>query len=154
MTQTIATDRTLGERQSTILSTLAACMIPPQDGLPSASDPRIVKEVLALLAGHAEVVNNGLERLHGLATQVGDSAAETLPAEMLISLVATLRTECPAFVTLFESTVAACYYRDDRVLRALGLPDRAPFPVGNDVAPTDWSLLEPVRARTPFYRTV
>jgi hypothetical protein len=43
--------------------------------------------------------------------------------------------------------VLQCYYRDDRVLRSLGLELRAPFPKGYTLEQGDWSLLDPVRAR-------
>ncbi len=43
--------------------------------------------------------------------------------------------------------VLQCYYRDDRVLRSLGLELRAPFPKGHVLPDGDWSLLDPVRAR-------
>ena len=43
--------------------------------------------------------------------------------------------------------VLQCYYRDDRVLRSLGLELRAPFPKGYVLPDGDWSLLDPVKAR-------
>jgi hypothetical protein len=43
--------------------------------------------------------------------------------------------------------VLQCYYRDDRVLRSLGLESRAPFPLGYTLEQGDWSLLDPVKAR-------
>jgi hypothetical protein len=43
--------------------------------------------------------------------------------------------------------VLQCYYRDDRVLRSLGLELRAPFPRGYELPDGDWSLLDPVKAR-------
>ena len=48
--------------------------------------------------------------------------------------------------------VLQCYYRDDRVLRSLGLELRAPFPQGYVLQDGDWSLLDPVRARPPNLR--
>jgi hypothetical protein len=43
--------------------------------------------------------------------------------------------------------ILQCYYRDDRVLRSLGLELRAPFPKGHVLPEGDWSLLDPVKAR-------
>lgn len=40
----------------------------------------------------------------------------------------------------------------DRVLHAIGLEPRAPFPKGHIVEQGDWSLLDPVRTRPPFWR--
>jgi hypothetical protein len=48
--------------------------------------------------------------------------------------------------------VLQCYYRDDRVLRSLGLELRAPFPQGYTLEQGDWSLLDPVKARPPTLR--
>lgn len=50
--------------------------------------------------------------------------------------------------------VIALYYESDVVLRAHGLDARAPHPGGYQVAETDWSLLDPVKQREPFYRDV
>jgi len=43
--------------------------------------------------------------------------------------------------------VLQCYYRDDRVLRSLGLELRPPFPNGHVLPDGDWSLLDPVKKR-------
>ena len=48
--------------------------------------------------------------------------------------------------------VLQCYYRDDRVLRSLGLEARAPFPQGYALEQGNWSLLDPVKARSPSLR--
>jgi len=48
--------------------------------------------------------------------------------------------------------ILAAYYRDDRVLRALGHEARAPFPKGYEVEQGDWSLLEVVKHRPAFWR--
>ena len=45
-----------------------------------------------------------------------------------------------------------CYYQDDRVLAAIGLEARPPFPKGYDVPAGDLSLLEPVRRRGSIVR--
>jgi hypothetical protein len=43
--------------------------------------------------------------------------------------------------------ILQCYYRDDRVLRSLGIELRAPFPKGHVLPDGDWSILDPVKAR-------
>ena len=48
--------------------------------------------------------------------------------------------------------ILQCYYRDDRVMRSLGLETRPPFPLGRTLPQGDWSLLDPVRVRPKFYR--
>jgi hypothetical protein len=48
--------------------------------------------------------------------------------------------------------VLSAYYRDDRVLLAIGLEARPPFPKGHTLEQGDWSLLDAVRGRPPFWR--
>jgi hypothetical protein len=50
--------------------------------------------------------------------------------------------------------VAQRYYRDDRVMRSLGMEARPPFPLGFELQDGDWSLLDPVRARRLLYRDI
>ena len=57
----------------------------------------------------------------------------------------------PAAATLVR-VVLQCYYRDDRVLRSLGLELRPPFPKGYELEQGDWSLLDPVKARRSVLR--
>ena len=46
----------------------------------------------------------------------------------------------------------AGYYQNPAVLEALGLEGRPPHPKGYEIGPDDPQLLDPVRARAPFYR--
>jgi hypothetical protein len=39
-------------------------------------------------------------------------------------------------------------------MHSLGQEPRPPFPKGHTVEQGDWSLLDPVKARQPFYRRV
>ena len=59
-----------------------------------------------------------------------------------------------SFYRLLSVYIVQAYYQDSRVLDSLGLPDRAPFPDGYAVAEGDWSLLDQVKTRRPFYRPV
>jgi len=148
----IATDRAFDEAQTTTLGSLAELMIPAEGDLPSAADAAIFAEVLEWLSERPELVNAGLALLADALPPGGTFS--TLPPAERLAAVSRLRAECPTFVALFEAATAACYYRDVRVLRSLGLPARAPYPEGNAVDPTDWSLLHAVRERQPFYRSI
>src|SRR5215472_14363120 len=55
-------------------------------------------------------------------------------------------------VATVTRVVLQCYYRDDRVVRSLGLEPRPPYPKGHVLEEGDWSLLDPVRARPPMWR--
>ena len=58
------------------------------------------------------------------------------------------------FLRTLVRIIAQCYYRDDRVMKALGMELRPPFPEGFTVEEGDWTLLEPVRRRGKLYREV
>jgi hypothetical protein len=154
MTNVITTDGAFDAEQTAVLGHLAELMIPAEEGLPSAADAPIMANILTRLGERADVVITGLALIASICADLSRASFLTLPVTEQLTVVARLRPQCPGFVSLFESAVAACYYRDDRVLRALGLPARAPYPEGNAVEPTDWSMLDAVRARQPFYRSV
>jgi hypothetical protein len=64
------------------------------------------------------------------------------------------RAEGGPLLAALTRVILLCYYRDDRVMRSLGQEPRSPFPKGHVVEQGDWSLLDPVKARKPFYRQV
>ena len=65
-----------------------------------------------------------------------------------------LRAEGGVTLAALTRVILLCYYRDDRVMRSLGQEPRPPFPRGHVVEQGDWSLLDPVRKRSPMYRVV
>lgn len=153
MSELIQTDRQFSESQLRLLRILAVAMIPADGVMPSAADDRIFDEIIAGFASRQDVIVRGLAQLDELSLQLHRKSFADLDEGNRMSVVERLRSGALSFVQLFESVVIACYYRDDRVLESLGLPARAPFPHGYTVAATDWSLLDPVRRRQPFFRT-
>lgn len=143
MAETIASDLPFSTEQRRQLAWLADQMIPATDELPGAGSDAVQAEILPALARHAVLV---AEALAGL----GEIADENQAVGQLDQF----KAEHPAFIQVFQQAVIASYYRQDEVLESLGLPARAPFPQGNEVASTDWCLLDPVRSRQPFYRQV
>ena len=143
MAEMIASDLPFSSEQRRQLAWLADQMIPATDEMPGAGCDAVQAETLPALASHAVLV---AEALAGLGDISDDNQA--------VGHLDQFRAENPAFIQVFQQTVIASYYRQDAVLELLGLPARAPFPEGNQVAPTDWSLLDPVRSRQSFYRQV
>ena len=152
MTQIISTDNVFDPDQQNTITLLADLMIPAKNGMPSAADAAICKPALAGLSAHADTISESLRWLEAYTQQQYSKSIAALSSPDQQSSVEHLKQEQSAFTALLQTHVIACYYRDDRVLRALNLPARAPFPEGNAVTPTDWSLLDNVRKRTPFYR--
>ena len=132
------------------LHIIAGLIIPASIDLdvPGADDPAIQADILATLGRDASLVREALDRLARLA---GAPLAGLGPSAREAAALA-LRAEGGAAVTTLTRVVLQCYYRDDRVVRSLGLEPRPPYPKGHVLEDGDWSLLHPVRERAPFWR--
>ncbi|HEX3881315.1 MAG TPA: hypothetical protein VHW66_01530 [Stellaceae bacterium] len=137
----------LTQPQRDDLRALAGVMIPEsaEYRVPGADDPAIQADILATLGRDEAPVREALEAVAGLAAL--DPAAREAAA------LALRGKGGPAVATL-SRVVLQCYYRDDRVVRSLGLEARAPYPKGHELEQGDWSLLDPVRTRPPLWRRV
>jgi hypothetical protein len=155
----VAGDTSQGDRGSELtpadlrdLRRLAGLMIPaaPEYRLPGADDAAIFADIIRSLGCDKNDVRQALALLRARAGEdfaaLTDAAAET-PA------MALLRQEGPEMAGLGRA-VLQCYYRDDRVLRSLGLEPRTPFPKGHVLEQGDWSLLDAVRGRPRMWRDV
>jgi hypothetical protein len=145
-------DQTLTEAEIADLRCLAGMIIPPsaRHGVPGADDDTIFSDIVNSIGRDTDNVRAALARLHTLAG--GRFAA--LDATRRAEVAAKLRTEGGRQVGVLTRIVLLCYYRDDRVMVSLGLEVRPPFPQGHVLEQGDWSLLDPVRAREPFWRKV
>jgi hypothetical protein len=125
-------------------------MIPPSavHGVPGADDDMIFAEIVDSIGRDATLVKQALQRLDSLG---GGVFANLDPARRLAAAAA-LRDEGGATLAALTRVIVQCYYRDDRVMRSLGMEVRPPFPGGFEVEQGDWSLLDPVRVRPAFYR--
>jgi hypothetical protein len=142
----------LSAEQRRALRCLAEMMIPAsaEYGVPSAGDDAIFADILKSLGRDAAHVVAVLERLDAMA---GGPFAALDPARRE-AVAKTLREAGGEALTYTSRVILQCYYRDDRVMRSLGMEPRPPYPKGFEVEPGDWSLLDPVRARPKFYREV
>ena len=127
------------------LQVVAAMIIPASSeyNVPGADDAAIRADRLATLGRDAAMVREALDHLARLAGM----PLANLDAARRDAVAAQFRASGgPAAATLVR-VVLQCYYRDDRVLRSLGLELRPPFPKGYELEQGDWSLLDPVKAR-------
>lgn len=145
-------EETLNEAELKDLRCLAGLIIPASAkfNVPGADDDRIVSDIVASIGRDRDHVRTALGTLRALA---GGSFA-ALEATRRGEVAAKLRAEGGFPVRVLTRIVLLCYYRDDRVMISLGLEARPPFPKGHVVEQGDWSLLDPVRARKPFWRPV
>jgi hypothetical protein len=144
------TDNPLTPTQSDDLRAIAGVIIPASTefDVPGADDPAIQADIVATLGRDARLVRQALDQLARLA---GSPLAGLDPARREAVAVELRATGGAAVVTLTR-VVLQCYYRDDRVVRSLGLEPRPPYPKGHVLEDGDWSLLDPVRARPPMWR--
>lgn len=140
----------LTPREIECLACLAGLMIPASEefGMPGADDPAIIADMVASL----ERDRGDLRRLLARVDEAAGGSLASLPRAGQAELAARLRSEEPGSMSIVEAVVSRACYRDARVLRALGLEPRPPFPKGFEVEQGDFSLLDPVRARGKAYR--
>ncbi len=140
----------LTQTQRDDLKTVAAMIIPASDEyrVPGADDDMIQADILATLGRDTAMVRAGLDQLARLA---GKPLAALDAAQREI-VAQEFRATGGAAAAALVRVVLQCYYRDDRVLRSLGLELRAPSPKGYPLEQGDWSLLDPVKARPPSLR--
>jgi hypothetical protein len=126
------------------LRRIAGMMIPASEefGVPGADDPVIFDDILKSIGRDLEDVRKSLSMLTALA---GSAFAD-------LDVAASFRALNGPEVTALGRVILQCYYRDDRVVRSLGLEPRSPFPKGHTLEQGDWSLLDVVRRRPKMWR--
>jgi hypothetical protein len=146
----MTTDSSLTPRQAGDLRALAGMIIPASEefDVPGADDPTIQADILATLGRDTEPVRAALD----LLAQLAGAPLGGLDPARREAMAQELRASGGEAVATLTRVVLQCYYRDDRVVRSLGLEPRPPYPRGHELEQGDWSLLDPVRARPPFWR--
>ena len=137
-------------REQGSLRVLVGTMIPASTRyeVPGADDEAIFADIVRSLGRDTQVVRRAIAVLDELA---GGSLADC-PAQARDDAIACFRSEHPALATTLVAVTVRCYYRDDRVMRSIGMELRPPYPKGFEIEQGDWSLLEPVRQRGPIWR--
>jgi hypothetical protein len=141
----LASDSTYTEEEKALLARLCELMIPASKDRPSAAEPELFNDILSRLSTQESVLKPALASLATLSLN-------ELPSSEQITVIGQHREAHPTFFKIFESQVIQAYYANSIVLESLGVNAPSPYPGGYDVQETDWSLLDPVRGREPFYR--
>ncbi len=147
----------LNDEQRRALAPLLDGYIPRSDDgvLPGAGELGLAADLDEVLQRdpelHAQLVASlaGLDRL---ACARGAARFTALSAEQQGEVMNELSCSEQAFPAMLVLYTFGCYYKHPRVLAHYGFEVRPPHPKGYEVAPTDLSLLDPVRARGPIYR--
>ncbi len=146
----MAFDNSFTPAQRDDLRAIAGMIIPASTefDVPGADDPAIQADILATLGRDAGPVREALDRL----AQLAGTPLNSLDLARREAVAQELRAAGGDAVAALTRVVLQCYYRDDRVVRSLGLEPRPPYPKGHVLEDGDWSLLDPVRARPPMWR--
>jgi hypothetical protein len=141
---------TPGEQRD--LRRLAGFMVPAsaEYDVPGADDDAIFADIIRSLGRDRKPVRAALAELRAIA---GSDFTE-LDAVAAEEVTMTLLGRPSPTVTALGRAVLQCYYRDDRVMRALGLEPQPPYPRGRVLEQGDWSLLDSVRGRPRMWRDV
>lgn len=127
--------------QQAALKALVEYIIPASEvfNQPGADDPEILKDIMA----------SGSNLQVRLSTALAYLTEGTLVDS---AKVEAFRHTFPVEAELIQNLTIQCYYRDERVMSALNIDVRAPFPEGYTQEPNDLSLLDSVRKRGEIYR--
>ena len=138
-------EKALTSAQRDDLRVISGMMIPESSEykVPGADDTAIQGDIIATLGRDTRMVAAALDHIARLAgqplTALDDARREVVVTEF--------RAGGGVPAATLARVILQCYYRDDRVLRSLGLELRAPFPKGHVLPDGDWSILDPVKAR-------
>jgi len=143
---------TLTEDEQNELRLAAATMLPASGefAVPGADDPAIFADIVRSMGRDLNDVRAALAALRVAA----EGSLATLDIDRRERVVSLVLGGGSRSATALSRAVLQCYYRDDRVVRSLGLEPRPPFPLGHTLEQGDWSLLDAVRGRPRMWRDV
>jgi hypothetical protein len=141
-------EKALTPTQADDLRVIAGVIIPASEefDVPGADDPTIQADIVATLGRDAAIVADALDML----ARIAGAPLAGLDSAQRETVAVEFRANGGAAVATLTRVVLQCYYRDDRVVRSLGLEPRPPYPKGHVLEDGDWLLLDAVRARPPF----
>ena len=111
----------------------------------------IFKDILSEVRRNLSLVHRELCALSEIAEQMFGASYQTL-GDNNRHRVSTKFLDSTKQAVIVR-IVLQCYYRDDRVMRSLGMEPRPPFPLGYAIEASDWSLLEGVKKKGKTYRS-
>ena len=154
MSNVIGSDNPYSDDERQLLREIAGLLIPASSeyGIPGADDEHIFNNILISIISLAPTLKPKLQDLQVLAEERHGPDFLSLSQ---VDKTTLLRDQINyALLQHLIAATASAYYQDGRVLETIGLKSTPPFPGGHDIEQGDWSLLEPVKARAPFYRKV
>ena len=148
----MATDAQRSSVDEELLDAILDRLIPAVDDLPSAGQMGLTAEIIRLAAQQDRfkgVFENAIEAF-GTASPTFTSSN----GDQQDDAIRTFESASPELFDALLSIAYIVYYKDSRVHARIGWEGRTPQPDGNVMEPWDESVLETVRKRKPFWRSV
>lgn len=149
----IGTDSPLTEGQYRTLVSILNLIIPASEefNMPAASVIDILSHLREMESSQAGMIGNALTVLDSIVVNDKVKGIHSMKESDREKCVAEFADLHPELWQLLVQNTMVCYYQNEQVLAALGMNSQ-PYPKGNEFAPSDLSLLDPVRQREKFYR--
>jgi hypothetical protein len=145
-------EMTLSPAEVRDLRCVAGLMVPASEefGVPGADDAAIFADIIASIGRDFDSVRQAL----GVLAALSGGTFTDLDETRRDVVAGAFQAQGGVVLATLTRVILQCYYRDDRVVRSLGLEPRPPFPKGHTLEQGDWSLLDPVRTRPKMWRDV
>ena len=145
----------LSDSQRALLSAVLDQIVPANGDLPGAGSLGVAAHVdgmAGLAAGSRRLLTEGLKTIEVAGSRTDRGRFADLPDSDQTSVLERVESDRPEFFQFLVQQTYAGYYTNGRVLRAKGLSESPPQPVGHEMPPFDESLLAGVRKRGKAYR--
>jgi len=144
----------LSRAQHETLTVVLNLIIPPSDDgrMPGAAEYDVWGYIRDAASSLAAVIPKQLDQLDRHARGRLGKRLASLNEHDAQAMVDEIRAVEPEFMADLARQTVCCYYQQDRVLTAVGMEARPPFPKGYEVKSGNLSLLDPVRRRGKVYR--
>ena len=124
----------------------------PDADVPAAGELGLAPEIWERFGEGGPALAEGLAALDAFAMEALGERFDAIARAEREPLLRRFDAEQPTLLGGLVFHTYAVYYHHPRVMEAIGLEGRAPFPKGYELEPGDLSGLEAVRARGPRYR--
>ena len=145
----------LSDEQRALLTAVLDCIVPANGSVVGAGGLGVaatIDRTLAQTPKLRRVFLSGLAEIEVTSQQQSGQPFEALDASGQESLLRAVEEAQPAFFAALVDHAYRGYYTHPQVHAAIGYPDRAPQPLGHQLAPFREELLQLQRTRAPFWR--
>lgn len=143
------------DEQRALLTLALDRIVPPNGGTPGAGGlgvASLIDRALAQTPHLRRLFLDGLAEIEVTSQQQGGRPFADLDSSAQEAALQAVETAAPAFFAALVNHAYRGYYTDPRIHAAIGYPDRAPQPLGHQLAPFCEELLQVQRGRAPFWR--